>query len=70
MSSTHTRTEIVQSPGGLGFCGALFLVFLVLKLTGVVDWSWLWVTAPLWLGFVLVAAVVAILGLIIWVLER
>lgn len=31
---------------------ALFLVFLVLKLTSVIDWSWWWVTAPLWLGLV------------------
>jgi hypothetical protein len=27
----------------------LFLVFLVLKLTEVIDWSWWWVTAPLWI---------------------
>lgn len=26
----------------------LFLVFLVLQLTHVIDWSWWWVTAPLW----------------------
>lgn len=35
----------------------LFLVFLVLKLCGLISWSWLWVTAPLWVpigGFVLV----------------
>lgn len=30
------------------FFAALFLVFITLKLTGVVAWSWLWVTAPLW----------------------
>lgn len=30
----------------------VFLVFLVLKLTGVIDWSWWWVTAPLWVTFV------------------
>lgn len=36
---------------GAGFL--LFLVFLVLKLTGVIAWSWLWVTAPLWIGLVL-----------------
>lgn len=29
----------------------LFVVFLVLKLVGVIAWSWLWVTAPLWIGF-------------------
>ncbi len=32
----------------------VFLVFLVLKLCSVIDWSWLWVTAPLWLGLVVV----------------
>lgn len=31
----------------------LFLLFLALKLTGVIAWSWLWVTAPLWAGFAL-----------------
>jgi hypothetical protein len=30
-----------------------FLIFLVLKLTEVIDWSWWWITAPLWLPFVL-----------------
>lgn len=32
----------------LGFIGALFLVFLTLKLIGKISWSWWWVTAPLW----------------------
>lgn len=39
--------------GGIGLGGALFITFLVLKLTGVIDWSWWWVTAPLWAGFVI-----------------
>ena len=30
----------------------LFIVFLVLKLTDVIDWSWWWVTAPLWLAVI------------------
>ena len=33
----------------------LFLVFLVLKLTAVIDWSWWWVTAPLWTPIALMA---------------
>jgi hypothetical protein len=33
----------------------LFIVFLILKLTNTIDWSWWWVTCPLWAGFVLVA---------------
>lgn len=28
----------------------VFLIFLILKLTGVIAWSWLWVTSPLWIG--------------------
>lgn len=35
--------------GGIGFGGLLLLVFIVLKLTGVISWSWWWVLAPLWL---------------------
>lgn len=29
----------------------LFLVFLVLKLTSVITWSWWWIFCPLWFGF-------------------
>lgn len=35
--------------GGIGFCGLLTIVFIVLKLTGVIAWSWLWVLAPTWI---------------------
>ena len=41
----------------VNFTGLLFIVFLVLKLTHVIDWSWWWVTAPLWGIPVLVIAV-------------
>ena len=34
---------------GISFSGALFLVFLILKLTDNIDWSWWWVTSPLWI---------------------
>lgn len=37
-----------NSYSGPSFMGLLFLVFLTLKLTGHIDWSWWWVTAPLW----------------------
>lgn len=39
--------------GGIGFLGMLTIVFVVLKLTGYINWSWWLVTAPLWGGFVL-----------------
>ena len=44
------ETTKVRS-GGLGLGTILFLIFLVLKLTGHVTWSWVWVTSPLWISF-------------------
>jgi hypothetical protein len=47
------------------FLGLLFLLFLILKLAHVVDWSWWWVTSPLWLPVALTLGgllLVALLG--------
>lgn len=38
-----------QAQTGLNLGTVLFLVFLVLKLTNYIDWSWWWVTSPLWI---------------------
>lgn len=37
----------------MGIFGTLFVIFLILKLTKVIDWSWWWITAPLWGGILL-----------------
>ena len=37
----------------LGFLGTLFFIFLILKLTNYINWSWWWVTSPLWAPFVI-----------------
>ena len=39
-----------NTTGGVGFCGLLTLVFIVLKLTKVIEWRWLWVLSPLWIS--------------------
>ena len=49
---------------GPSFAGSLFLVFLVLKLVGIIDWSWWWVTAPLWGGLAVFLAILAAIILI------
>jgi hypothetical protein len=48
--------------GGIGLCGVVFVVFLVLKLVGTIDWSWWYVTMPLWIpmALMLVLAIVMI----------
>jgi hypothetical protein len=48
--------------GGISFFGALFIVFLLLKLMGitaVAHWSWWWITAPLWAPTVVILAICA-----------
>ena len=42
-----------KSSGGIGFCGVLTIVFIALKLTGFIKWSWLWVLSPLWISVIL-----------------
>lgn len=54
------NTTTVQRTGGVGFAGLLGLLFIALKLTGVIAWSWLWVLSPLWIPLAL-----AIVGFII-----
>lgn len=40
-----------SNSGGIGFLGLLTLIFITLKLTNVIGWSWLWVLSPLWITF-------------------
>ena len=55
MSSTTS-----SSSGGIGVLGLLGVVFVTLKLTGVIDWSWWWVTLPFWGGLVLLLTIAVI----------
>lgn len=48
-----------NNPGGIGFLGLLAIVFIVLKLTETIDWSWWWVLSPIWIP----AALVIVVGL-------
>jgi len=41
----------------IGFFGLLGIVFICLKLIGIIDWSWWWVTMPLWFGVAFFAAI-------------
>ena len=54
-----SKTTEVRS-GGIGFCGLLTVVFIALKLGGVIGWSWWWVLAPLWIPWALAFLIVAI----------
>lgn len=55
-----------RSNNGIGLGGVLFVVFLVLKLTYVIDWSWWWITAPLWVPVLLVIVLKGFLEWLKW----
>lgn len=50
---------------GPGFSSLLTLVFIVLKLIGVINWSWWWVLAPLWIPVGIVLVLVIIISIIV-----
>jgi len=47
-----------SSSSSIGFAGLLTIVFIVLKLIHIINWSWLWVLSPLWIGFLLFVVIV------------
>lgn len=53
-----------NSSNGLGLGTILFLIFMVLKLTNYIDWSWWWVTAPLWIPLLIILGVLAVIGIV------
>lgn len=54
----------MDNKGGIGFLGVLQIVFIVLKLCGVIDWAWVWVLSPLWVGLIITV------GLVIWAWKK
>lgn len=59
--------EQVSNGGVGGFLGLLTILFIALKLTGYIGWSWWWVLSPIWLPpiaiiivAIMIAAVVAV----------
>lgn len=64
MSDTST-----SSSGGIGVAGLLGVAFVILKLCGVIDWPWLWVLAPFWVGLAVFLGILLIIG-VIWGIVR
>lgn len=65
MANKNSSTQ----SGGISFFGLLAIVFITLKLTGYITWSWWWVLAPLWgpaavflVIFLIIVLIAAIIG--------
>jgi hypothetical protein len=62
-----------KATGGLGIGTILFLIFLTLKLAEVgpvAQWSWWWVTSPLWIPLALVGVIATIVGMAVIVQHK
>lgn len=53
-------TATTVTSGGMSVSTLLTIVFVVLKLIGVINWSWVWVLAPLWISALLSIAIIII----------
>lgn len=62
MSNT---TASASASGGIGFTGLLTIAFIVLKLCGVITWSWIWVLSPIWIGFALLIFAIIVIGIVV-----
>lgn len=58
-----------NTSGGVGFVGLLTIAFIVLKLTGLIAWSWLWVLSPIWISVAVVVFIVFV-GIMIAALKE
>jgi len=53
-----------QTSNGIGFTGLLTIVFIILKLCGIITWSWWWVLSPLWISAILWVILVVVVLLV------
>ena len=58
-----------SSSSGIGFVGLLTIVFIALKLTNYISWSWLWVLSPLWIAPAVAIIICLVLVAVLWILK-
>lgn len=64
------NNTVYKSGGGIGFAGVLTIVFVVLKLVGVINWPWIWVLSPIWIGIGIALIFALILFIIFIIIKR
>ncbi len=61
------KTKVVSK--GIGFGGLLTILFIALKLCNVIEWSWVWVLAPLWISWafgIVMSIIMIIITLVVY----
>ena len=61
---SNNNTKAQASGVSIGFVGLLTIAFIVLRLCGVINWSWIWVVSPIWISAALTVGILLIAGII------
>lgn len=59
-----SKKEKTSSNKGVGFVGLLTIAFIVLKLVGVITWSWVWVLSPIWISIALAVVLIVVAAIL------
>jgi len=59
-----------NSTSSIGLTTILTLIFVILKLTGNIDWSWWWVVSPIWIGWAFILFVISAFTLFEYLLRN
>ena len=65
MMTERNSMSTEKSTGNIGFCALLTLLFIGLKLSDKIDWSWWWVISPLWLPAAVILGVLAVTTILV-----
>ena len=64
MTERMMKLNSKSSSSALSFCGALTIVFVVLKLLGKITWSWWWVLSPIWIDLAIALVLIVVMAII------
>lgn len=67
--NNEDKSTNISTNGGIGFLGALTILFIALKLTHVIDWSWWWVLSPIWIPVAVVLGIIAIVAIVMLIMK-
>ena len=59
-----------KNSGGLGIAEILTLIFIILKFTGTLQWSWIWVLSPIWITLALIVVLIIFAAVIGFLMKK
>jgi hypothetical protein len=69
-NNVSSSSSSSSSSAGIGFTGLLTILFIALKLTGYITWSWVWVLSPLWISFSIMTVIFSLFLLFVVIVKK